>query len=151
MTTTQATLTDPHTRERLSASATRGFLGLSGLWGLTEAQQLTLLGASISRPTLGVWKSGGAKTTLNIDQLMRISLLLGIHEGLERFFRRAPAESAAWLRRPRPEEPFDGLPPLEMMLQRGIPGLQATRQYIEGAAGGPPSRSWHTLGLAGER
>ena len=151
MTTAQAALSDPDMRERLSPGATRGFLGVTGLWGLTEAQQLTLLGASISRPTLGVWKSKGSKMPLNIDQLMRISLLLGIHEGLERFFRRAPAESAAWLRRPRLEDPFDGLPPLEIMLHRGIPGLQATRQYIESAAGGPPSRSSHMLGLARER
>lgn len=151
MATTAATASDPATRERLSASAVRGFLGLAAQWKLTEAQQLLLLGASIARPTLGVWKREGVKTALNVDQLMRISLLFGIHEGLERFFRRAPAESAAWLHRPRREEPFDGLAPLEIMLQHGIPGLQATRQYIESAAGGPPSRSWHKLGLPRER
>ncbi len=151
MPSTIDTASDPETRERLSPAAVRGFLGLTSLWGLSEANQLTLLGASISRPTLGVWKSGGTKTALNIDQLTRISLLLGIHEGLERFFRRQPAESAAWLRRPRTDEPFDGRTPLDVMLHGGIPGLEATRRYIDSAAGGPPSRSWHVLGLSRER
>ena len=98
-----------------------------------------------------MWKREGVTTTLNIDQLQRISLLLGIYEGLQRFFRRAPEEAERWLRRPRAEQPFDGRAPLDVMLEHGIRGLEEVRQYIDSAAGGPPSRSWHYLGVAGER
>ena len=34
---------------------------------------------------------------LSGDQLMRVSLLLGIYEGLERLWRRTPAEADAWV------------------------------------------------------
>jgi len=50
-------------------------------------------GARIPQPTLQVWKSDGPKSTLNVDQITRISLPPGIYEGLQRFFRRAPQES----------------------------------------------------------
>lgn len=146
-----ATAINAEARERYTAPAVRGFLGIVGDWGLSEAQQLVLLGASISRPTLQVWKSEGPKTTLNIDQITRISLLLGIHEGLQRFFRRAPLEAERWLRRPRAERPFDGRSPLDVMLERGIRGLEDVREYIDSAAGGPPSRSSHVAGAARER
>ena len=145
---TMATASDPKTRQRYTAAAVRGFLGIVDEWSLSESQQLVLLGASISRPTLHVWKSKGPKTRLNIDQLLRISLLLGIYEGLQRFFRRAPHETERWLRRPRAEHPFDGRAPLEIMLERGMSGLEAVRHYIDSAAGGPPSRSSHALGAA---
>lgn len=151
MVQTKSSVSDPETRERYTGPAVRGFLGLVGDWSLTEAQQLVLLGASISRPTLQVWKSEGPRTTLNIDQLRRISLLLGIYEGLQRFFRRAPHEAERWLRRPRGERPFDGRAPLDVMLERGMSGLEEVRQYIDSAAGGPPSRSWLVSGTAGER
>lgn len=148
---TIATASDAETRERYTAPAVRGFLGVVGDWSLSEAQQLVLLGASISRPTLQVWKSEGPKTTLNIDQMTRISLLLGIYEGLQRFFRRAPQEAHRWLRRPRVERPFDGRAPLDLMLERGIRGLEDVRQYLDSAAGGPPGRAWHLPGSARER
>ena len=48
---TKSSVSDPETREQYTAPAVRGFLGVVGDWGLTEAQQLLLLGASISRPT----------------------------------------------------------------------------------------------------
>lgn len=148
---TLATLNDAETRRQYSAPAFRGFAGVATDWNLTDAQQLLLLGESISRPTLHEWKKKGFSTALTIDQLTRISLLLGIYEGLQRFFRRAPEEAERWLRRPRAERPFDGRTPLDVMLERGIPGLGDVRQYIDSAAGGPPSRSWQYLGMAAER
>ena len=38
------------------------------------------------------------------------------------------------MRRPRPEAPFDGGTPLHVMLERGIPGLDAVRRYVDAAA-----------------
>ena len=147
---TLSTINNHETRERLTAPAVRAFVRLAKTWELTEAQQLTLLGASLSRVTLNGWKSEGAKTALSIDQMMRISFLFGIYEGLQRFFRRAPAEADRWVRRPRQEAPFNGATPLQVMLDQGIPGLEAVRRYVDAAAGGPPSRSWHFMGPARE-
>jgi hypothetical protein len=148
---TLATINDPETRKRYTGAAVRAFVRLARLWELTEAQQLTLLGASLSRATLSGWKTEEAsKTALSIDQLTRISYLVSIYEGLQRFFRRAPDEAERWVRRPRHEAPFNGATPLQVMLDHGIPGLDAVRRYVDAAAGGPPSRNWHFMGPARE-
>lgn len=134
------TVNDAATRERLSAPAIRGFLQLANVWRLSGEERIDLLGASVSRSTLGNW-ADGRTSRLSADELMRISLLLAIHEGLERIWRRAPAEADAWVRRRRADQPFGGLSPLELMRERGIPGLFATRMCVDGMTGGPPSRA----------
>jgi hypothetical protein len=48
-----------------------------------------LLGESISRSTLSTWRNGAIRT-LNVDQMARISYLLGLYGALQRFFRNAP-------------------------------------------------------------
>src|SRR5690349_19124091 len=135
---------DAGTRERLSGPAVRGFLQLADVWGLSTDERIDLLGASLSRSTLHNWANAKNAVTLSADQLMRVSLLLGIYEGLQRIWRRAPAEADAWVRRPRREAPFGGESPLEFMRQRGIPALLQARAYVDGINGGPPSRAEYT-------
>jgi hypothetical protein len=137
------TVNDADTRARLTKPAVRAFFRLTGTWRLTEAQQLALLGESISRSTLNTWETAGPRGVLSVDQLARISYLLGIYEGLQRFFRRAPREGDRWVRRPRAESPFLGASPLDFMIRGGIPAMDAVRRYVDAAAGGPPSRSWY--------
>lgn len=131
---------DAATRARHTGAAIRGFLGVSRDWQLTEPQQLLLLGDTISPGMLATWKIAGDGPTLEGDALARISLLLGIYKGLERFFRGAPDASLRWLHTCRQEVPFDGAAPLHLMLTHGTAGLAETRQYIENAAGGAPLR-----------
>lgn len=126
-------------RERLSAKAFRGFVKLAGLWRLQTDEQIDLLGASLSQGALTDWVSGATRFVLSGDQLMRVSLLLGIYEGLERIWRRAPTEADAWIRRRRSGGPFGGISPLDFMRAGGIPALVATRAYVDAIAGGPPS------------
>jgi hypothetical protein len=140
---TVAAMNDVATRERLSGPAIRGFLKLAEVWKLTGQEQVDLLGASVSRGTLHNW-AGGSVSTLNADQLMRVSFLLGIFEGLQRIWRRAPVEADAWIRRPRPHPPFRGLSPLQFMRDGGIMGLADARAYVDGTTGGPPSRADYT-------
>jgi hypothetical protein len=131
---------DTTARRRLSPAAIRGFLQLARVWDLTVDEQLDLLGASIGRSTLRNW-AADPRAVLSTDQLMRVSYLLGIYEGLQRIWRRAPHEADAWMRRPNPDAPFRGATPLAWMRAGGIPGLAMVRAYVEGATGGPPSRS----------
>lgn len=138
---TVAAVNDAETRERLSPAAIKAFVNLADVWKLRTEDEIDLLGASVSRSTLHNWAGEKYATTLNADQLMRISFLLGIYEGLQRIWRRAPVEADRWLRRPRPEAPFHGLSPLQFMREGGIMGLAATRAYVDGITGGPPSRA----------
>jgi hypothetical protein len=133
---------DLATRRRLSEAAIRAFLSLARVWSLTVDEQLELLGASISRSTLRNWAADPG-AVLSADQLMRVSFLLAIYEGLQRIWRRAPTEADAWLRRPNPESPFDGRTPLAFIREGGIPALALARGYIDAATGGPPSRADH--------
>ena len=138
MQTTLTAVNDPALRKRYSGPALRAFLDLARLWKLTAAEQLELLGSSMTRQTLAKW-SQGATGLLSADELMRISFLLGIFEGLQRIWRNAPPEADRWIRRPRKEAPFEGQTPLDYM-RRGIPALERTRVYIDSVTGGPPSR-----------
>jgi hypothetical protein len=131
-------------RDRASPTdrAVRAFVRIAQLWELTEAQQLTLLGTSLSRATITGWQTEEtSETALSLNAMARISYLVSVYEGLQRFFRRAPKEADRWVRRPRPEAPFNGATPLQLMLDQGIPGLDAVRRYVDAAAGGPPSGS----------
>lgn len=138
---TAVAVNDIHKRAQLSGAAVRAFFGIARLWGLSSSEQVDLLGASLSRNTLKNWEDDQARTTLSADQLMRISYLLAIYEGLQRIWRRAPIEADRWVRRSRSEAPFSGSTPLDFLLKHGIPAFVATRAYIDGATGGPPSRA----------
>ncbi len=138
---TVAAVNDATARARLSGPAVRAYLKLASLWALDTEEQIDLLGASVSRGTLRNWALGKTEAMLSADQLMRISFLLGIYEGLQRIWRRAPAEADLWLRRSRSEGPFRGLAPIAYMRQGGIPALSATRSYVDGMTAGPPSRT----------
>jgi hypothetical protein len=121
-------LRDPEIREGLSAPAVRLFLALADHWGLTVDQRLALLG-DISRQTYHNWQRGKVGTSSR-DQLERISLLLGIHKGLELLF----ADEAAglrWFRSPNRDLPFGGASPLDRALRGGIDDLYAVRRYID--------------------
>lgn len=137
---TISALNDVETRERLSPAAIRGFLKLAEAWSLSDKEQTDLLAASVSRGTLHNWGTGRL-SVLNADQLMRVSFLLAIFEGLQRIWRRAPVEADAWIRRSRTHPPFNGMSPLQFMRDRGIPGLAEARAYVDGTTGGPPSRA----------
>lgn len=135
---TVAAINDAETRARYAGPAVRAFLNLARVWKLSQSEQIDLLGASVTRQTLGNW-AVRAPATLSADELMRISFLLGVFEGMQRIWRHAPNEADKWIRRPRHEPPFYGASPLEFM-RRGIPSLEKTRAYVDGVTGGPPSR-----------
>jgi hypothetical protein len=137
---TYAVVNDAETRERLSRRAFQGFLRLADLWSLSTEERIDLLGASISRGTLNNWAKGETRPILSADALMRVSLLLGIYEGLQRIWRRSPRDADAWVRRPRVDGPFRGAQPLDFVRNGGIPALIAARTYVDGINGGPPSR-----------
>lgn len=129
---------DPALRAQLTPAVTRAFGQLAAFWGLSEQEQLALLGDSVSRSLLYQWRQSAApRKSLNTDQMLRMSFLLGVYEGLMRLYRQAPEQAAAWLRRPRPEPPFHGQSPLEVMVGRQLFGLAAVRFYVDGLTGGP--------------
>lgn len=133
--------TSPEMRGRLSAPSVRAFVRLAAKWGFSEREQLAILGESVGRTTLYDWARGVVRGTLNQDQVMRISYLLGIYEGLHRVWRHSPSDADDWVRREVADHPFNGRRPLAFMIAGGLPAFSETRAYIDGATGGPPSRA----------
>jgi hypothetical protein len=124
-------------RRALSAPALRTFLAIADLWGLTEAQRLLVLGYP-SRSTYHNWCRQArehADITLDVDVLMRISAVLGIHQALGILFATEKL-GTEWLRTPHAALVFGGQPPLALVTSGTQDGLLTVRRFLDGARGG---------------
>ncbi|MGB3446258.1 MAG: MbcA/ParS/Xre antitoxin family protein [Xanthobacteraceae bacterium] len=127
----------PDNRRRLSAPALRTFLAITDLWGLTEEQRRLILGYP-SRSTYHNWckqaREHGA-FTLDVDVLLRISMLFGIHQALGILFTEERL-GIDWLRTPHHATVFGGRPPLALATCGTQDGLLTVRRFLDGARGG---------------
>jgi hypothetical protein len=127
----------PANRKRLSAPAFRTFLAIADLWGLTEQQRLLVLGYP-SRSTYHNWRKQAREHgafTLDVDILVRISAVLGIHQALGVLF--ADEKLAVdWLRSPHAGAVFGGRPPLALVTSGSQDGLLTVRRFLDAARGG---------------
>jgi hypothetical protein len=117
--------------ERLSGPGIRAFFNLAKAWELPIEAQRLLLGG-IGKSTLHRWKRD-QDAQLGLDQLERISHLLGIHKSLQILL---PTSANTWVTRPNQNALFQGHPPLLLMVQGGIEGLRRVRQFLDAQRGG---------------
>jgi len=115
---------------RLSGPGIRAFLNLAEAWGLTLEEQRALLGG-VSRSTFTRWKKE-RNALLSVDQLERISHMLGIYQCLETLL---PNSGRNWPRTPNDGELFHGEPPLRHMIEGGITGLRRVRELLAAERG----------------
>ena len=134
----------PEQRRRLSGPGMRTFLAIANLWGLTEDQRRMILGMP-PRSTFHGWariaRTHGA-LQLDLDTLLRISAVLGVHQALGVLFASEP-EAIAWLRSPHDAPVFGGQPPLALLTCGTQDGLLSVRRFLDAARGGlymPPNR-----------
>jgi Protein of unknown function (DUF2384) len=133
----------PEHRKRLSGPGMRTFLAIADLWGLTEEQRRMILGMP-PRSTFHGWikaaREHGA-LRLDLDTLLRISAVLGVHQALGILFLTEP-EAVAWLRAPHAAPVFGGQPPLMLLTCGTQDGLLSVRRFLDAARGGlymPPN------------
>lgn len=115
-------------RGDLSGPALRSFFRIAALWGLSNDEQMRLLGIT-ARSTFFQWKKGvGGR--LSKDTLERISYILGIYKSLQVLL---PDQSAAdtWIRRPNTAPLFQGASALERMLSGQVADLYVVRGYLD--------------------
>jgi hypothetical protein len=127
----------PENRRRLSAPAFRTFLAIAELWGLREEERRLMLGLP-SRSTYHNWAKQAREHrefTLDVDVLLRLSAVLGIHQALG-VLHGSDGEAVAWLRGPQDGGIFGGRPPLELMTSGTQDGLLAVRRFLDAARGG---------------
>lgn len=129
--------TSEEKRQSLSSPAIRAFVKLCDLWQLNEKERLVLLG-SVARSTFYAWAqkaSKGAKLTLPLDVLLRISALLGIHKALRIIFT-TKDDGIEWLYRSNQGRNFGGQSPKEIMLSGTQDGLMQVRRHLDAWRGG---------------
>jgi len=114
------------------AAGLRAFARIAELWGLSVAEQQTLLGMS-SRSTYFKWKKD-PHVRLPRDTLERLSYLLGIYKALQILLPQAKAADE-WIRRPNEEPLFGGRSALERMLSGNVADLYLVRQYLDSQRG----------------
>lgn len=130
-------------RRRLSGPALRTFLTIADRWSLTEEQRRLVLGYP-SRSTYHHWAKlarEGQPITLDVDALLRISAVFGIHQALGVLFGEE-AEGVRWLKGPHMAPVFGGQPPLALVTSGTQDGLMAVRRFLDAARGGlymPPN------------
>lgn len=116
----------------LGGPALRTFFKLAKAWGLSEQEQMKLLGLN-SRSTLHAWKAGRV-SKVSRDTLERISYLLGIFKAINILL---PDTKRAdeWMRLPNRAPLFGGRSALDRMTTGNIGDLYVVRQYLDAQRG----------------
>ncbi len=114
--------------------AIKGFARIAELWGLSESEQLTLLGG-LSRTTFYRWRSHPESARPSRDTLERISYILGIYKALT-ILLPDPAIAAGWIKSPNTARPFAGKRALDVMLGGNFIDLYIVRTYLDAQRGG---------------
>ncbi len=124
-------------RRRLSAPGLRTFLAIADLWGLPEGERLLILGLP-SRSTYYGWVKAAREhrdITLDVDVLVRLSAVLGIHQALG-VLHGGEADAVAWLKAPHGAPVFGGRPPMALITSGTQDGLMQVRRFLDAARGG---------------
>jgi len=130
-----ATLVDLNSRaerERLSASALKGFFKLAAAWQLRDDDARELLGG-LSSSSYYDWKRNPARV-LEVDRITRISYLLGIYKSLHILYGDKLADE--WVHLPNTNAVFGGRSPLACMLGGGLLAMQSVRKLLDARRGG---------------
>jgi len=125
-------LTDAAERQRLTPAAVRGVHQLAKAWGLSVEEVCGLLG-DLSPSTWHAWARTPPRT-LAVDQLTRISYLIGIYTALQVLYPGRLAEQ--WISRPNTNALFASARPLDVMITGGIPALDRVRALVDSRRGG---------------
>jgi len=119
-------------RERLSASALKGFFKLARAWSLRDEDACILLGG-LSSSAFYEWKKKPARV-LEVDRITRISYLIGIYKALHILYGDELADR--WINLPNRNAVFAGKTPLAYMQEGGILAMQMVRKLLDARRGG---------------
>lgn len=127
----------PVRRRQLSGPGLRTFLNIADQWRLSEQERLRLLGLP-SRSTFHgrVGKARrGEDITLSVDELIRISAVLGIYKALKIVFARDD-DAARWLNSANDGPTFGGQSPRALITSGTQDALMLVRRFLDAWRGG---------------
>jgi len=120
-------------RKRLSPASLVMFFNLIKAWKVRDEEAKLLLGG-ISNGLYYELKKNQEGKVLDIDQMFRISYLLGIFKAINILHGQALADE--WIQLPNRNILFGGKTPLEYMIAGGLPAMQTVRRLLDGRRGG---------------
>ena len=123
----------PAANKNVSLPALRTGFRILGAWGLTNSEQIKLLG-NPPRSTFYRWKQG-ENVTLSQDTLERLSYIFGIYSALQVLLPK-PAAADAWIKKPNAAPLFGGNSALQRMLSGHVADLYVVRQYLDAQRSG---------------
>lgn len=127
----------PGRRRQLSGPGLRTFLRIADEWRLSEQERLRVLGLP-GRSTFHGWIAKtrhGSGITLSVDELIRISAVLGVYKALKIIFLRNE-DATRWLRSPNSGPPFGGQRPLTLVTSGTQDAIMLVRRYLDAWRGG---------------
>ena len=127
-----ADLTLKSERERLSASALKGFFRLVAAWKLRDEDARELLGG-LSSSAFYEWKKKPQRV-LEVDRITRISYLVGIYKALHILYGDMLADE--WVVLVNKNVIFAGQTPLSYMQAGGLLAMQTVRKLLDARRGG---------------
>ncbi len=116
-------------KKELAHIALKAFFNITDLWKLTAEQRKFLLG--IDSSVYFSWKRN-LNGNLSIDQLDRISYIIGIYKSLNILFTNKK-QADEWVK--KSNLAFNGKSALEIMLQGKITDLALVRGYLDAQRG----------------
>jgi hypothetical protein len=120
-------------RKRLSGSTLVGFFKMMEIWKIRDEDAKTLLGGISNGPYYKMKKDPKDKV-LDVDQMFRISYLLGIFKALNILHGQELADE--WVQLPNSNFMFGGKTPLKYMIDGGLPAMQNVRRLLDARRGG---------------
>jgi hypothetical protein len=120
-------------RKRLSASSLILFFNLMKLWKVRDEDAKLLLGG-ISNGPFNEMRKNPSDKVLSVDQMFRVSYLLGIFKVISTLHGQQLAD--VWIQLPNSNILFGGKSPLEYMVVGSLPAMQNVRKLIENRCGG---------------
>jgi hypothetical protein len=119
--------------KNVSAPALRTAFRILDTWGLSNKEQMKLLG-NPPRSTFYRWKQD-ENVALSQDTLERLSYIFGIYSALQVLLPK-PEAADTWIKKPNTAPSFGGRSALERMLSGHVADLYMVRQYLDAQRGG---------------
>ncbi len=118
--------------DRTYAVAAKAAARVAAAWSLTNADAAALFG--MSERSWSRIKAGGWSARRDIDQLTRVSGIVGLYKGLHLYFSDALADR--WPKLANSGPPFMNRSPVDYMKAGGLPAILETRGYVDALRGG---------------
>lgn len=126
------TVVKKRSRAEVQAVALKAFGRIAEAWSLTVREAAAL--ADMSESTWKRAKKPGYAGDLTRDQMLRLSALVGLYKSLELYF--SPSISSRWVKLINGGPEFNGRPPIDAMIDGGLPKILRVRAYADALRGG---------------